>query len=210
MIKKLLVFLALLSGSNALAEEYDVLFFSYQNKEGIAKPLHCHTFAVFTESDHGELKSKVVINWGPKDQWRVMDGKVPGHNHEETESIEKALSDRKVPKEVRMWGPFPITKDDYDRAADTRDDLDRNYLYNAVNIVGKSDPKRPAVNCIQAVIKATGKKHSTGSKMGHKATQEVVDFYRKEGVIQDAWNHSRIEGDLVKSLGLDKYPIKRN
>lgn len=211
-MKNLALIVALLVPNVVTAAEYHVIFFSYQNKGLVASPLQSHTFATFTESNRGRIARKVEINWAPVNQWRITQGKVPGHNHDVNGTIRKAVSDAKDPKEVQAWGPYSTDRALFEKALQTHQILEDHYLYKAVDLRVKNSVDIPAVNCITAVKMVLGALF-TGSRMGHEATKEIVQFYEDEGVIHPSreTTKTRQKSEVIyRQLGLNKYPIKRN
>lgn len=209
-MKKLLMMFVVLFPNVVTAAEYHATFFSYQNKKFVANPLHCHTFAVFTESTNGRITRKVAIDWGPANQWRVTQGRVPGHNGDVNLTIRKAVNDSK--KEVQSWGPYRTDKTVFDKALKTHQELENHYLYKAADFRSKKDVNLPAVNCITAVKMVLGH-HYTGTRMGHEATKEVVKFFEEEGAIHPTQENRQVQSKnemIFRQLGLDKFPITRN
>jgi hypothetical protein len=185
-----------ISSFASAAEHYCVLF-SHNGRK--SKPGESHTFATFVEVSNGKLTQQYTISWGPIGEWKIFDGKVPGHNRSLKTSIEVPLS---KDWQVCMWGPYKMTPSYFEKAKQRYKDLhDGLYSYKAIDSRARKNEQKPGVNCIHAVSDIGGFIKTEGH-YGDSAT----------GIVAEAWKDRKIcepymkENDkILKPLELDRY-----
>lgn len=177
--------LALVSllGAAAVADEYYVQFYSYENAWN--GPGQSHTFARFLRAVDGEVKETVDISWLPAPgQFAGIGGRrvpllrrVDGYNYtvEQTIGIANRFGLRVIPD-----GPYPATARLFEGAKRQRNTLRSGAIdYSMLNGGGRGS----AINCIRAVSRAAGVDIGTGTNRGSGATSLLRDEFIRRGLV---------------------------
>lgn len=195
--------------SLASGADYYCIVFSHDSVP-VPKAALSHSFATFIEVEGRSIKQTATINWGPKDEYRLFDGKVEGMNRSMISGIETPLNDKTNPKKVTAFGPYKITPETFQaaQAQITRLESGR-YMYQVIDRVTPLDAANaagigPGVNCIHAITDSIGNV-ATGKAYGVTASTAIVSYFRSKGAIVDA---SEFYLWIRSDLGLDKYTIE--
>jgi hypothetical protein len=182
------------------ADFYCIVFSHDSNPRRAAES---HNFATFIKVEERAIVEQISINWGPIGEYRFGDGKVKGVNRTLKEALENAKSGGKV---IKSFGPYKITPTAWDLAVKQKAYLDSGKVaYQVTDRVTALDlvdtPGIPAINCIHAITDIGGNL-VTGGKFGEVAAAEIVDFYKRRGLIVDK---SEFYSWINKELEVDSY-----
>jgi len=200
-MKRLLLAVTLLLGlsSTAWADKCYCVLFAHDSKP-VPLPTLCHIWGTFVQvSDDGKtVKKDVCLSWAPE---RVSYFDVPGKGYDLTskQSIEDAVNGR---RHVRVWGPFAITKEFFDKAEAQQNKPGKYKFLDYASRKRHGD--RHATNCIHHLSDIAGPL-KTGPCWGWWATAAVYRRYKRRGVIEDTDDRDKI----YTLLALDQYPLTR-
>lgn len=203
-IFKFLVISLMLFTSSAQAADYYFVLFCHDSEP--RKAAESHTYAVFTQVEGREITNKCVINWGPIQEYRLGDGKVPGQNRDYLETLKESRAEGKI---VKMWGPYQISPETFQTAVRQRNYLDSGrVLYHVADRVTALDlsenvgrSNQPAVNCIHAVSDIGGNL-VTGGRYGLRAGEEIIAFFKQKGILL---GESEFYAWIPNDLGVTTY-----
>lgn len=200
---RVVIILFLWLATFATADEYYCIMFSHDTR--IPRPDYSHVWGSFICMKNNKVDTEFTISWNPKGKWRALDGKVPGYNKRLRASIEDAVYDKKTPRDVCLWGPYPITKEFHDKAFARYNLLNKTFMYEALDTVGsRIDINKPATNCIHAISDIEPGLLKTGAKFGAGSTQAVVDYFMEKGCLKKY--SITLSGErVIVELGIDKY-----
>ena len=175
----------------AWADSFYCLLFAYDSKP-VPMPCKSHVWGSFVRlDDQDRLKEVVTISWEP-DKRSYLNRSRPGYNATLHETLDHGVKNNRT---IRMFGPFETDEEFFNKAKVLHCDQGRYRFLDACT-------RKTAMNCIHRLSDLAGP-HKTGIYWGWWAADSVCKHFRRQGVIRETPNRSKV----FSLLKLDAYRI---
>ncbi len=198
--------------AHAETEKYSVVLFAYQDEAN--RMSNSHTFATFvkeTTVNGKPVLEQRTISWIPADYAEVLTidhvKTVTGKNFTLDETLSAVAranakfrdSGDPTRLEVKSYGAYPLTKENYDLALERVKELESGKIkYKMIDNWSRNREKNEAVNCIHAVSDIIGNL-GTGTSRGFGATEKVRDHFKAFGFFKSNDENRALVDLLMKS-----------